>query len=352
MSRSTDRSARRIYVTATAAAVLVAGGITAGQAALADSQGSAAIAAQPAAGYRIALIGDMPYGELGNQQAPNVIRDINADKQIRFTVFDGDTKNGKDRCDDAFYPANKAGFFDRFRQPIVYEVGDNEWTDCDRPSAGAYDPEGRLALIRRTYFDTHRSLGQHTFRVTRQAGYPENQRWRSDGITYIALNVPGSDNNYPVIENGQQVDGDARESHARNAANLRWLQHGFDAAKAHGSKGILVDLQADMDWENLFRYLPDYGPTDGFVDTKDTLRRLTLDYAGQVLLVNGDSHTYKVDKPMYDNAGQLVESFTRLQTFGSAQNHWVSATIDLHDPNIFELQPHIVAANVADHSGG
>lgn len=342
----------RAYTTVTAAAVLAVGGVTAGQSALADGQESAPAAAQPAGPYRIALIGDMPYGELGSQQAPNVIREINADQQIRFTVFDGDTKNGKDRCDDAFYPANKAGFFDAFRQPIVYEVGDNEWTDCDRPSAGSYNPSGRLALIRRTYFDTPRSLGQTTFRVTRQTGYPENQRWRSGGVTYIALNVPGSDNNFPVFENGQQVDGNARESHARNAANLRWLQHGFNAAKAHGSEGVLVLLQADMDWENLFQYLPDYGPTDGYVDTKETLRRLTLAYAGQVLLVNGDSHTYKVDKPMRDNAGQLVENFTRLQTFGSDENHWVSASIDPRDPNVFELQPHIVAANVADHSGG
>jgi hypothetical protein len=30
----------------------------------------------------------------------------------------------------------------------------------------------------------------------------------------------------------------------------------------------------------------------------------------------------------------VVESFTRVTTFGEAQNHWVSLTADAHDPNV------------------
>ena len=35
--------------------------------------------------------------------------------------------------------------FDRFEMPLLYTPGDNEWTDCHRPAAGAYNPLERLA---------------------------------------------------------------------------------------------------------------------------------------------------------------------------------------------------------------
>jgi hypothetical protein len=33
-------------------------------------------------------------------------------------------------------------------------------------------------------------------------------------------------------------------------------------------------------------------------------------------------------------------------TFGARQTHWVSVTVNPNDPNLFEVEPHIVAANV------
>jgi hypothetical protein len=64
------------------------------------------------------------------------------------------------------------------------------------------------------------------------------------------------------------------------------------------------------------------------------------------VLVNGDSHFLQIDKPLKDAAGHTIENFTRVQTFGSDQNHWVGATIDPRDPQVFSFQQHIVAANV------
>ncbi|HYU85887.1 MAG TPA: hypothetical protein VEK80_13895 [Kribbellaceae bacterium] len=58
-----------------------------------------------------------------------------------------------------------------------------------------------------------------------------------------------------------------------------------------------------------------------------------------------------MDKPLTDAAGNLVENFTRVQTFGSAQNHWVSATVDPPDPSVFEFHQHVVAANLLPHAG-
>jgi hypothetical protein len=65
-----------------------------------------------------------------------------------------------------------------------------------------------------------------------------------------------------------------------------------------------------------------------------------------VVLVNGDSHFLKIDKPLTDAKNQVIQNVTRLQTFGSDQNHWVSADIDASDPNVFTFHQHVVAGNV------
>lgn len=325
---------RRIVVAATVGAVVFGGGT------LAASAGTSGAGRHETAkghsSYEIALIGDMPYGDSGRVQYPRLIDEINADPNIRFTVFDGDIKNGSERCDQWQYDLAVKNF-GSFRRPVVYVPGDNEWTDCDRASNGSYDPNERLALVRRTFFATPNSLGRRTLGLTRQsAAYPENVRWQYGPVTYLGLNIPGSDNNAPQFDaNGKQVDGDQAEYTARNAANLDWLDKGFAAAKAARSKAILIDIQADM-WTE---------PAAHFADTKRKLAQLTIGFPGQVLLVNGDSHFLKIDKPLADAKSQTIENFTRLQTFGSDQNHWVSAEINPADPQVFTFHQHIVKAN-------
>jgi len=288
--------------------------------------------------YEIALIGDMPYGDVGRAQFPNVINEING-SHVEFTVFDGDLKNGKERCDQPLYDLAATGYAS-FRSPLVYVPGDNEWTDCDRASNGSYDPNERLALVRKMFASTPTSLGQRTLPLQRQsAEYPENIRWSFGHVVYIGLNVPGSDNNAPQFDaTGKQVDGDLAEYTARNAANLAWLRELFAVAAQQHAAAVAIVLQANM-WST-------EDTTAHFADTKAELARLTIAFPGQVLLVNGDSHVLIVDKPLTDKKGNVIENFTRLQTFGSAQNHWVSATVDPRDPQAFTFHQHIVAADV------
>jgi hypothetical protein len=288
--------------------------------------------------YDIGLIGDMPYGNAGRVQFPNVIADVNRHR-LAFTTFDGDLKNGSERCDQPLYDL-AAQQYASFNDPLVYVPGDNEWTDCDRPSAGSYDPNERLALVRRMFAAGPRSFGHRKLTLLRQSEqYPENVRWQFGGVTYVGVNVPGSDNNAPQFDStGKQIDGDLAEYTARNGANLAWLDQSFAAARAAHSAAIMVVLQADM-WNA-------GGAIAHFADTKTALARLTIDFPGQVVLVNGDSHFLQIDKPLKDAAGATIEHFTRVQTFGSDQNHWVSATVDPRDPNVFTFHQHIVSANV------
>lgn len=63
-------------------------------------------------------------------------------------------------------------------------------------------------------------------------------------------------------------------------------------------------------------------------------------------LVHGDSHYYKVDKPINrSTGGGVLTNFTRVETFGARNTHWVSARIAARNPNVFVFEPRIVPGN-------
>jgi hypothetical protein len=67
----------------------------------------------------------------------------------------------------------------------------------------------------------------------------------------------------------------------------------------------------------------------------------TENFPGQVLFVHGDTHFFKVDKPLYSPT-HLLPNLTRLQTFGSPSLHWVKVTVDTNREALFDIQPVIV----------
>ena len=74
-------------------------------------------------------------------------------------------------------------------------------------------------------------------------------------------------------------------------------------------------------------------------------------YDKPIVFVHGDSHFFRIDKPLPVRAqGSPVlpslENFTRVETFGSPNHHWVEATIDRADPNVFKFRQRIVSANI------
>ena len=107
----------------------------------------------------------------------------------------------------------------------------------------------------------------------------------------------------------------------------------------------MVIWQADLNFNNE-QHLADARSWDAFPDYANALANLANAFRGRVALVHGDSHYFKVDKPLSGPKGGVVANFTRVETFGSRNTHWVRATIDLNDPNLFEFQPRIVPENV------
>jgi hypothetical protein len=70
-----------------------------------------------------------------------------------------------------------------------------------------------------------------------------------------------------------------------------------------------------------------------------------------VMLVHGDSHYFRIDKPLLGtNSGRRLENFTRLETFGTDDVHWVRVTIDPKEPEVFVVRQEIVDTNLVDHT--
>ena len=90
---------------------------------------------------------------------------------------------------------------------------------------------------------------------------------------------------------------------------------------------------------------------DGFHDFLVALRSAVIDFQKPVAYVHGDSHYFRIDKPLMDEQGRRLENFTRVETFGDNQAngnndvHWVKVLVDASSRDVFAFQPQIVPAN-------
>jgi hypothetical protein len=297
--------------------------------------------------------------------APSAVRSIRVCWPTS-TITTSRFRSSTSTCNDSLYSTAQANF-NTLERPLIWVPGDNDWTDCwgryGFAQAPYHDPIERLNHERQVFDSTSQSLGEQTLTLTRESSeggqyaiYSENVRWRSGPVVYIGLNVQGSNDNYPypetdgesgavVVRSDAEIQRERSEEVARKAADLHWLDEGYSYAKRVGAKGTLIDWQADPSFNNE-QHLSNTHDCDAFPDHVDALRTETMNFSGQVALVHGDSHYFKIDKPINLPSGGVLANFTRVETFGARQTNWVSATIDPRDPNLFEFSPHIVPANV------
>jgi hypothetical protein len=285
---------------------------------------------------------------------PNLIADMNR-QDLAFSVHDGDLKDGSSRCSDDKYYDFKASL-NTLEAPAIFTPGDNDWTDCDRASAGAYNANERLAFERTVLFATPYSLGQRKLRLAVQhAPYVENRRWTVGRVTYATLNVQGSCNN---------LCGDVpdpAEYAARTAAGVEWLHGTFDEARRHRSAPVMVIWQANPGWDDSDAtrattrdprtLAATDGQPDGYRELLTALRDETVAFRRPVALVHGDSHYFRIDKPFLDAQGRRLENFTRVETFGDHQENgnndvnWLKVTVDPASREVFSYQPQMVPGN-------
>jgi hypothetical protein len=324
--------------------------------------------------YAIGLWGDLPYSDVqASVGVPNLIADMNAQK-LAFTVHDGDLKAGNGTpgsvtpttCTDALYQ-QALGYFNALKSAAMFTPGDNDWTDCDRPSNGSFSSRERLDHERQVFFGTDLSLGQSPMKQEVQrdklcldhnnqlASCVENRRWTVGRVVYATLNIQGSCNNLC------DTMPDAAEWAARNQADIRWMQQTFDRAKATGASAIMFISQGDPGWDlsdatraplrDPKTLAETDGQPDGFQAFLTALRDQVVAFKKPVAYVHGDSHYFRIDRPFLDAQGRRLENFVRVETFGDNQAngtndvHWLKVLVDDRTREVFAFQPQIVPAN-------
>jgi hypothetical protein len=321
---------------------------------------------------KVALWGDEFYADDPATKTDRIDQTIQSmnDHQLDFTLFAGDTKNGHSECTDQAIGDDVATIFNSLDIPTLYTLGDNEWTDCHRANNGAYDPLERLAYLRGYFFNKDATQGVNPIQVERQGAlgeaYSENSRFVKNDVEFVALHIPGSNNNLVATEKEctkktgragriwdsinnvplEECAAATAEYQARNDENIIWLTNSFTKARDENLAGVVIVIQADIffpfelsDGGYQEDFLPSLDATNGYADFFNTLVDETQHFAGKILLVHGDSHYFKIDKAMYDADGRLTGNFTRVEVFGSEDNDWVEMMVDPRSENVFSFQP-------------
>lgn len=301
-----------------------------------------AIAAPPAAAARgpkpvpldgpvIAAMGDLPYGAESRQRFPTWMDRIAVTPGLGLMLHLGDIKAGDEPC-TVEYNQGIRDVWEARRPPVVYTPGDNEWTDCHRVAAGAYDPLERLAELRSTFYSTPgESLGRKAIPLRSQAaaGYPENALWRARRITFGTVHAVGSlDGSLPWTGHSAETPEQREARLARAAAGSRMIRRAFAVARDRGDRAVVISMQADMFPRTR------QGNLRVFTPYARTLGRQAARYPGKVYLLNGDRHYYTAGRPYADPAWRdfygvpvAARKIQRIQVPGPPSNGWVHLRI-------------------------
>ncbi len=251
-----------------------------------------------------AVIGDVPYEPRAGATAlslfPTLVNAINADAEVTRAIHVGDIKSGSTLCSDDWFSA-MSDQFGTFADPLVYSIGDNEWTDCHRANNGGYNPIERLLKLRRVFFrNPGFTLGKRE-RIDAQPFFPENQAWSASNVTFATFHVIGSNNGREAwFGDRTPTPGETRhetvmrefEVAVRSAANMAWLERTFREAREDRSAGVVLFVHADL-WHPDDRAAgADFSAHSRFVSR---LAFLAKQFGKPVLIISGDSHNYRVD---------------------------------------------------------
>jgi hypothetical protein len=308
---------------------------------------SAAQAAETVGGNRafsFVALGDMPYNVPADYaKFDRLIAAINRAKP-QFSIHVGDIKSGSSACTDAAFK-KVYDQFQTFEQPLVYVIGDNEWTDCHRNNENPFDPRERLTKLREMFFaQPNQSLGRSAMPVESEASvlpdfakYVENMRFSKNDVLFVGLNIPGSNNGFETLDAPA-----AEEYFERNRANIAWLDDSFRKARETNARAVVLAFQANpYDIRDSNGTIP---PASGFFDTINAIERNAKAFGRPVLVLQGDQHTLEV-AGFRNTRMRLVPNVLRLQVMGETQVHAVRVIVDPDSPGVFGFVPLIVPEN-------
>lgn len=296
--------------------------------------------------FQFALIGDNPYTPTTYSIYERMIDEINSHTGIEWVLHVGDVKGASSSCSDEelsrHFDLNQG-----FDKPFIVTPGDNDWLDCKRAGAGGYDEYERLDAFRRIFYPVSgHTTGGKPMQVRQQSStqqefsqFVENAIWQKQGVVFatvhvVALTVPATD---------------PRRWEKRVAAASAWIRQVFEEARTTSAKGVFLAMQADP-W--IFFGLPEMAENicPNCIQARNSLEWLypllaeeSTAFEKPVVLAVGDTHIFRVDKPLYTDGGDLVSNFTRVESFGNPLVNWVSVLVEPESPWVFSFREQLVA---------
>ena len=176
--------------------------------------------------------------------------------------------------------------------------------------------------------------------------FVENVRWVRDEVVFATFHLVG------VF--GQPNTQAAADAFVRSLdASLAWIDDTFRLAEERDSPGVFLATQADP-WfvsglPNVIRLMCEdcVNPRPGLERLYPALIEATTAFGRPVVLAVGDTHVFRVDKPLYaPDSGLQLSNFTRVEVFGNPYVHWVHVTVDPEEPEVFSFRQRIVRNNV------
>ena len=134
-------------------------------------------------------------------------------------------------------------------------------------------------------------------------------RWIVEGIVCATLNIPGPDNHRAAMP---------AESQRRTAAVLDWMREAFRIARERKAPALVLATQADL-----------FSGSTAYAEILKTIADESRRYTGEVLIVHGDTHIYRFDKPLVDpETRAAIPNVTRLEVPGSPFVNWSYVTVN------------------------
>jgi hypothetical protein len=300
--------------------------------------------------FDFALMGDNPYGAQNVPKFEALIDHVNGRGDLAWVMHVGDTKRGDEPCTDELL-RSRFELYQRFDAPFIFTPGDNDWFDCVGDRAGGFDEYERLAFVRQLYYPVPGlATGAGTMEVESQGSsaafgeFVENVRWVRNDIVFSTIHLVSL----------SRPPRDSAVAERRMDAALAWIAGAFEAARERDAAGVFLATQADPWFVSGLPAVMNMLACPQCLTERPGLERLyaalaehAVAFGRPVVLAVGDTHVFRVDKPLYlPGTNRLVENFTRLETFGSPDVHWVRVVVDPTTPWVFTFHQELVDANL------
>ncbi len=283
--------------------------------------------------FEFALIGDYPYFERDYAGMPHLLDDLREAPNLDWILHVGDLHNPRNtECSRELYEERRDLFLG-LGKPFVLTPGDNDWVDCES------DQQGYLAMVREIFYpEPGRVRGGEGFPVRTQSAesaYPElveNVMWQRGGVVFATMHLIGASRDWRPFQT-------EREARLRLIeAGEVWLDSVFRVAMETNAPGVLIAMQVDP-W-----------PTSGNVQMFQVVNPDALDHARAfkrpIVIAHGDTHVFRVDKPLHDEHLELLQNVTRVESFGSPDGHWVRVRVEPDRPEVFSFREEWVEENL------